>query len=100
MRLFPVIFVSLIATCSSVYGQENCGAIQDPQARLACFDKAATSAKPAASAKKSAAPKASPGATVDGGWELRMVKDNFTDELNCIISPIGKPWVQISVGNL
>jgi hypothetical protein len=103
MRRFSVIFVSLMATYSSVYGQENCGAIQDPQARLACFDKAAASAKPPPSAKKSAAPaapKASPGATVDGGWELRMVKDGFTDEMNCIISPIGKPWVQISVGNL
>ena len=38
--------------------------------------------------------------TTDGGWQLRRNKDAMTDKTSCILSPVGKPHVQISVGDL
>lgn len=96
------LITSLLASYSYAIAEDNCSAIQDPQARLACFDKPAQ--KPAPPKKttvskdaKATSPKA---AATDGGWELRITKDNFSDQTNCVISPTGRPWVQISVGHL
>jgi SPOR domain len=75
----------------------DCKSIQDPKARLECFDTAPpkTSTAPAKSA-----PKADPTTTTDGGWQLRRVKDTMTDKKECILSPVGKPHIQITVGDL
>lgn len=97
-----VLTASILAGYNGAVAEENCSALQDPQTRLACFDKSAqkaTTAKKSAGSKdtKAALPRA---AATDGGWELRITKDNFTDKTSCVISPTGRPWVQINVGNL
>jgi hypothetical protein len=78
----------------------DCRAIQDAAARLACFDKAPKAPGKATAAPTPAAPKTTPGAIVDSGWELRIKKDGFTDKTTCVISPIGKPNIQVTVGHL
>jgi hypothetical protein len=99
-----VVLIVLLASCS-LASAEDCKSIQDAPARLACFDKVpATPKAPKAAAAPKAPPatsaKGSPGSLVDSGWELKIKKDGFTDQTTCVISPIGRPWVQISVGNL
>jgi hypothetical protein len=94
----------LALSCTPLHAQQDCKAIKDATARLACFDSPAP-AKPAAQVKQ---PPAKPADTskrpnvtaVDGGWELRVIKDGFSDKVSCVISPATRPWVQISVGHL
>ena len=96
-----LIITSLLASYSCAIAEDNCSAIQDPQARLACFDKAARKPAPAKKADVPKDQKATPkAAATDSGWELRITRDNFTDQTNCVISPKGRPWVQVNVGNL
>jgi len=96
--LFAVILVTL---SSPGYAQQpDCKSIQDSKARLECFDAAPPKAPAAPKAPAKSAPKADPNTTTDGGWQLRRSKDAMTDKTSCILSPVGKPYVQISVGNL
>jgi hypothetical protein len=93
-----------LLSCTPLLAQQDCKAIPDATARLACFDKPAP-AKPAVqvkppAAKPVAASKRPNVTAVDGGWELRVIKDGFSDKVNCVISPATRPWVQISVGHL
>ena len=93
----------MLLSCVSLRAQQDCKAIEDATARLACFDKAA----PSKSAVQAKPPAAKPAATsirpnaaaVDGGWELRIIKDGFSDKVSSVISPATKPWGQISVGH-
>lgn len=93
----PALLVAATAAMSQTPAVD-CRTIQDAAARLACFDKPAKGKPPAA--PRAAAPKAKPGAIVDSGWELRIEKDAFSDKTTCVISPIGKPNIQVSVGHL
>jgi hypothetical protein len=75
--------------------QENCRAIQDPKARLECFDKL-----PAAPPAANTAPKRNEPAAVDGDWELRQRMDIMTDKLTCVILATARPYIQFSIGQL
>jgi len=102
-KILGVAAVTLLSG-APLHAQQDCKAIQDAAARLACFDRPAP-AKPTAQVKPAAAKPAVPGkrpnvTAIDGGWELRVIKDGFSDKVNCVISPATKPWVQISVGHL
>jgi hypothetical protein len=95
-------FVALVfgaTSFSTLAYAQDCTTIQDAAARLACFDKPPAAAK-AGLTTKPAPQKNSPGAIVDSGWELKIKKDGFTDKTSCVISPVGKPNVQITVGHL
>lgn len=101
MRFAAGLLISVLTTYGYAHAQDNCSSIPDPQARLACFDKGAPRSAPAKKQAAPIAPKAAAGAVAtDSGWELRVSKDKFTDEVSCIITPTGRPWIQISVGNL
>jgi hypothetical protein len=76
--------------------QENCRAIQDPKARLECFDNL-----PAAPKRNDpAAPKTLPNTTVDGDWQLRQRMDPMTDKLTCVILATARPYIQFGIGQL
>lgn len=96
----------IIAGCcfaASTAAAEDCKALTDPAKRLECFDKA-TPAKPVATPNTTPKPKppakSAPAKNVDDGWELKTSKDNFSDKTTCVVSPIGRPWVQLNVNNL
>jgi hypothetical protein len=98
--LVIMLFGGLASTGSSAQ-QPACKDIQDPAARLACFDKvpaapAAVPAKP----KPPAKPPADANRILDGGWAMRKSKDAMTDKVDCIISPANNPSVQVSQSDL
>jgi hypothetical protein len=83
--------------------QENCRAIQDPKARLECFDNLPAAPPAANTAPKKndpAAPKTLPNTTVDGDWQLRQRMDPMTDKLTCVILATARPYIQFSIGQL
>jgi hypothetical protein len=95
--------VLLFATAIPVVAaaQEDCRAIQDPTARLECFDKL----HPAPPAGKTA-PKNEPVArpppntAADGGWQLRRDKDPMTDKATCVVWGTDRPYIQFNIGQM
>jgi hypothetical protein len=108
MKMRPMIFaaeisMTTISAPNAFAKDQDCKSIQDPKARLECFDAGATAPPKAPAAPKApakSAPKADPNTTTEGGWQLRRSKDPMTDKTNCILTPVGKPYVQITVGDL
>jgi hypothetical protein len=103
VMLAAALSMGVVSAPNAFAQQPDCKSIQDPKARLECFDAAPTAAPKAPAAPKppaKTAPKADPNTTTDGGWQLRRIKDAMTDETTCILSPVGKPYVQISVRDL
>lgn len=81
----------------------NCASIQEPTQRLECYDKTANQPVKPATPKKPAAAAANQtelGTVTDTGWQLRKSKGSFDDKVSCVISPIGKPYIQFTRGDL
>ena len=96
--LAAAVSMGLVSPTNALAQQTDCKSIQDPKARLECFDAAPPKAPTAAPAKS--APKADRNTTAVGGWQLQRSKNAMTDKTDCILVPVGKPHVQITVGDL
>lgn len=72
--------------------QSDCSAITDDKARLACFERS----KVKAEKKLQSAPAKLQPAVAVAGWTLQKKASNFSGEVDCYLSPRGKPHVQIS----
>ncbi|MET4804591.1 hypothetical protein [Bradyrhizobium sp. LB11.1] len=99
MKMFFAALALLV--CANSANAADCKSIADATARLNCFDREAAP-KPNAQ-KLPPTPSTAKGkdvAAIDGGWELRVIKDGFSSKTSCVISPTGKPWIQMSPGQL
>ena len=102
IRLIGIV-AAIVLTAGSAHSQQDCRAIKDNLARLDCYDKQVTpvpATPPRTAVPKSEAPKTDPNIITDAGWQFRKSKDNFSDKLSCVISPAGKPHVQVNVGSI
>jgi hypothetical protein len=79
---------------ASKQAQTDCRSIEDSAARLACYDRNAGTRAPQPNAKPATTSNAG------AGWELKREKDSMTDKISCILSPIGKPYIQINKGEM
>lgn len=89
---FLPIGAALWVSSSALSQDSSCREIADAAKRLECFDRSA--AEPA---KKSPSAKPAPGRY---GWVLNKSKDRMTDKISCVVSPPGKPFIQVNLGSL
>jgi hypothetical protein len=101
MKIVVTAFALLVAS-GSYANAADCKLIADATARLNCFDgedapKRNVQQKPPSTPST---PKSKDVVAVDNGWELRVLKDGFRSKISCVISPTGKPWIQMSPNQL
>jgi hypothetical protein len=82
------------------FAQSDCAAIGDSTARLECYDRAAKAKPTVKPVAKPAAKPADSNTVSEGSWQMRRTKDNMTDKQSCVISPAGKPYVQVTAQDL
>jgi hypothetical protein len=96
MRQVALAGLLLLASGAAASGQEDCKAIQDPTARVACDDNGATKQpRPAAKQQQPKEPKRK-GTAAPTRWEMKRTRDAMNDTTFCVVSPIGRPEIQIT----
>jgi hypothetical protein len=107
-RLFATAALITAISVTNVFAQQsNCKSIQDPKARLECFDTSPI-VQPKATAdprtEGNSLPKEKVNTTMQGGWQvttdqgwqLHRRNDPMTDKPQCFLAPVGKGYAQFT----
>lgn len=105
------VVISVISMTNAFAQQSNCKSIQDPKARLECFDALATpqpksTADPRTKGYSLLKEKMNNTVVQDGwqvtteqGWQLHRRNDPMTNKIECYLAPVGKPYAQFTTHN-